>query len=72
MRLDGLPEIESQSLLEDPFARSAQAKFRYTHHWQAHDLIMWGNACVIHSATWYDSAYLRHMHRTTITGFEIG
>jgi taurine dioxygenase len=71
VRIEDLPENESQALLEQLFAHSTQQRFIYTHHWQAHDLIMWDNACVIHSATWYDPAYTRHMHRTTIAGPDI-
>jgi taurine dioxygenase len=66
--IEGLPEPDSRALLEDLFAHSTQEKFVYLHQWQAHDLVMWDNACVIHSATWYDPAYTRHLHRTTIAG----
>ncbi|NKC02238.1 MAG: TauD/TfdA family dioxygenase [Pseudomonadales bacterium] len=66
--IEGLPENESKSLLEELFSHSAEERFTYTHKWQAGDLIMWDNACVIHSATWYDPSFTRHMHRTTIAG----
>jgi alpha-ketoglutarate-dependent taurine dioxygenase len=68
VRIEGLPDNESQSLLEELFAHSTQEQFVYSHQWQAHDLVMWDNACVIHTATWYDSSYTRHLHRTTIAG----
>ncbi|MFT7461023.1 MAG: taurine dioxygenase, partial [Planctomycetota bacterium] len=41
VRIDGLPEDESAALLEELFAHSTQERFRYTHEWRAHDLIMW-------------------------------
>ncbi len=68
VRIEGLPDTESQALLDELFAHSTQEQFVYTHKWQAGDLIMWDNACVVHSASWYDSAYIRHLHRTTIAG----
>ena len=71
VRVDGLPEDESQALLAQLFSHSTQDRFTYTHQWQANDLIMWDNACIIHSATWYDPSHPRHMHRTTIAGPEI-
>ena len=69
--VEGLPENESQALLQTLFSHSTQEQFIYTHQWRAKDLIMWDNACVIHSASWYDPGYIRHMHRTTIAGPEI-
>ena len=66
--IEGLPDDESRELLTELFEHSTRECFIYTHQWQAYDLIMWDNACVIHSANWYDPAYIRHMHRTTVSG----
>ena len=68
VRIEGLPESESRSLLDFLFQHSCDERFVYTHQWRAGDLIMWDNACVVHSASWYDPAYTRHLHRTTIAG----
>jgi len=68
VRVEGMNESESQKLLNELFLHSTDPKFVYTHDWQANDLLMWDNACVIHSASWYDSSYIRHLHRTTIAG----
>ena len=68
VRIEGLPEAESSELLEQLFQHSCQQRFIYTHQWRKGDLIMWDNACVVHSASWYDPAYTRHLHRTTIAG----
>ncbi|NKB37936.1 MAG: TauD/TfdA family dioxygenase [Gammaproteobacteria bacterium] len=68
VQIEGLTESESQALLDELFAHSTQQQFVYTHNWRAGDLIMWDNACVVHSASWYDPAYTRHLHRTTIAG----
>lgn len=68
VRIEGLPEDESRDLLSELFTHSTRECFVYVHEWRANDLIMWDNACVIHSASWYNPAYIRHMHRTTIAG----
>lgn len=41
----------------------------YRHRWQAGDLVMWDNRCVLHRGRTWDSArYKRVMHRTTVAG----
>jgi alpha-ketoglutarate-dependent 2,4-dichlorophenoxyacetate dioxygenase len=41
----------------------------YAHRWQAGDLVMWDNRCVLHRGRLWDSArYPRVMHRTTVAG----
>ena len=63
--------VASSALLAELFAHATRPEFVYTHQWRPRDLVMWDNACVVHSATWYDPAYIRHMHRTTVAGPEI-
>lgn len=72
VRIDDRSENESRSLLEELSAHSTQTDFIYTHRWQAHDLAMWDDATVIHSATSYNSACVRHMHRIDIADPKIG
>lgn len=64
--IDGMPEAESAGLLAELCAFSVQPAFVYRHRWRAGDLIFWDNRCVVHQATWYDPAAIRHLHRTTI------
>ena len=66
IRIEGLPKDESSDLLDELFRHSTKECYVYTHRWRANDLIMWDNACIIHCASWYDPAYTRHMHRTTV------
>jgi len=41
----------------------------YAHDWDAGDLVIYDNRCLIHSATWYDeAAHDRLMWRTTVRG----
>ena len=68
VRIEGLSDTDSDNLLQELFAHSKEQRFIYIHKWQAGDLLMWDNACVVHTATEYDPAYIRHMHRTTIAG----
>lgn len=64
----GLPEAESREILDFLADHCARPEFQYSHAWQAHDLVMWDNRCVLHHATDFDHAHLRHMHRTTVAG----
>lgn len=47
----GMEEAESDELLESLFAHCAETRFRYTHKWQAGDLVIWDNRCTMHHAT---------------------
>ena len=69
--IEGWPQDQSQALLAQLFSHATRPDFVYTHHWRAHDLVMWDNACVVHSATWHDPAYIRHLHRTMVAGPDI-
>lgn len=65
----GLPEDESQSLLEELWAHATQPKFTYRHEWQPGDVVMWDNVCTQHLAICdYALPQRRLLHRTTLTG----
>jgi taurine dioxygenase len=65
----GLPAAESAALLAELCAHVVKPDFRYRHHWQAGDLLMWDNAAVQHKANFnYDLPLRRLMHRTTVRG----
>ena len=49
-RINELPEKESDEMLELLFAHQLQARYRYTFHWQAGDVLMWENIGTIHRA----------------------
>ncbi|MFN0027123.1 MAG: TauD/TfdA dioxygenase family protein [Acidimicrobiales bacterium] len=46
----------------------AQEQFRYTHTWQAHDVLFWDNRSVNHARDSWDGRYLREMHRAQSGG----
>lgn len=64
----GLPDDESREILEFLADHCARPEFGYRHAWRAHDLVLWDNRSVVHHATEFDPAHLRHMHRTTVAG----
>ena len=67
----GMPQEESQPLLDFLFRHSTRPEFIYRHKWQVHDMIFWDNRCAMHYALAdYDFSVRRHMHRTTIAGNE--
>ncbi len=50
VRINELPEDESDRLLEFLFAHQTQEKFRYVFRWQAGDVLVWDNLRTIHQA----------------------
>ena len=65
----GMPTGEARALLRDLLQRATRPELVYTHRWQAGDLVMWDNRCVLHRGRpWDESAYRRVMHRTTVAG----
>jgi taurine dioxygenase len=50
VRIEELPEPESEGILELLFRHQTQDKYRYVFHWQAGDVLVWDNLRVIHRA----------------------
>ena len=48
--IDGMAPDESARLLEILFAHQLDPRFRHTHHWTEHDLIVWDHIGTIHRA----------------------
>ena len=67
--VEGLPLDEGRALLRALLDHVTQARFVYRHEWEAGDLVIWDNRCVLHRATPYDTArHQRLMQRTTVSG----
>lgn len=67
--VEGLPMDEGRVLLRALLDHVTQPEFVYRHEWQAGDLVVWDNRCVLHRATAYDTErHQRLMQRTTIGG----
>jgi taurine dioxygenase len=50
IRINELPEAESDAMLQFLFDHQLQDRFRYTHHWTENDLLVWDHIGTIHRA----------------------
>jgi taurine dioxygenase len=50
MRINELPEAESEAMLAFLFEHQLKQEYRYMHRWQARDLLLWDNLGSIHQA----------------------
>jgi len=63
------PDGEGGRLLDELMSHMTQRRFVYVHDWDAGDIVIWDNRCLIHTATWFDiNAHERVMWRTTVHG----
>jgi len=70
VRIDGIPEDESQALMDEIFEHCLQDKYRMDYHWSNGDVLVWDNAAVMHTATTknLDPSKYRTLWRTIISG----
>jgi taurine dioxygenase len=68
VKIEGLPEAESDALLEALFDHSEKPEFVYTHVWRKGDLIVWDNRCSSHARTDFPADQRRLLLRTTVKG----
>jgi taurine dioxygenase len=64
----GLPNEESEKLLDRLWAHATQDRYAWTHRWKVGDIVLWDNRCCMHYRTEVDTTQRRVMHRTTIKG----
>jgi taurine dioxygenase len=63
------PYGDGARLLDELMSHLTRPEFIYVHEWDAGDVIVWDNRCLVHAATWFDAATLqRLMWRTTVHG----
>lgn len=67
-RVVGLPDKESEALLQALYAHSTQARYVYRHHWLPGDMVFWDNRSVLHLASGCPADQRRRLLRTTIEG----
>lgn len=60
VRINELPEKESDEILAFLFEHQTQAKYQYAHEWQERDVLVWEDFGTIHNAI---PDYLPHEHR---------
>jgi len=68
VRIEGMPEAESDELLNFLYDHSEKPEFVYTHVWRKGDLIVWDNRCSSHARTDFPSDQRRLLLRTTVKG----
>ena len=65
----GMPEDESQTLLQELWDHTTKPDFTYRHEWRVGDVVMWDNTLTQHLAICdYALPQRRLLHRTTVTG----
>jgi len=67
-RIPGLDEAEAEALLDTLMTLTCQPPRVLTHAWQAGDVAVWDNRCVLHRARPYDYREERVMMHTRIKG----
>jgi len=68
--IEGMPAAEALPLIDELAERIVEPRFRHTHRWRVHDLLMWDNCSVQHLAS-FDYRWPQHrrlMHRVTVGG----
>ena len=69
IRIEGMPETESDALLRELFGHITRPEALYRHKWRKGDLLMWDNCLTQHRAIRdYELPLRRLMHRTTVAG----
>jgi taurine dioxygenase len=66
--IEGLPEAESDELLNVLFEHQENPAFVYEHVWRVDDLLMWDNRCALHARTDFSNDERRLMRRVTVLG----
>jgi len=67
--LPNADEDEAARQQEELLAHMVREDFVETHHWRPHDLVLWDNRTLIHTATEYDrDRHRRHVWRTSVRG----
>jgi taurine dioxygenase len=66
--IEGMPEAESDEILNFLFDHSEKPEFVYSHVWRKGDLIVWDNRCSSHARTDFPADQRRLLLRTTVKG----
>jgi taurine dioxygenase len=64
----GLPEEESEALLDRLWTHAVQEQFVWYQHWRPGDLVIWDNRCTMHRRNGFDRRARRILHRTQTLG----
>lgn len=64
----GMPNDESERLLDRLWAHATQDKYAWGHKWRVGDLVLWDNRCCMHYRSEVDPAQARVLYRTVVKG----
>jgi taurine dioxygenase len=64
----GMPNDESEALLDRLWAHATQPKYAWEHKWRVGDLVLWDNRCTMHYRTEVDVQQARVLYRTVVKG----
>jgi taurine dioxygenase len=64
----GMPNDESEKLLDRLWAHATQPKYAWEHKWRIGDLVLWDNRCAMHYRTEVDVTQARVLYRTVVNG----
>ena len=64
----GLPDDESEALLDALWAHATKPEFAWEHAWRDGDAVLWDNRCSMHYRKPIDPTRRRVMHRVQIAG----
>jgi len=62
----GLPQEESERLLDELWAHASRPEFMWHNEWQLGDTLIWDNRALIHRRDAFDNNQRRMMHRVQI------
>jgi taurine dioxygenase len=67
--IEGMEENEALGLLDRLLSHATQPQYEYRHRWQAGDMVMWDNRCLLHKANGdYDMTQVRYLYRIMLKG----
>jgi taurine dioxygenase len=67
--LIGMDDAEAIPLLDQLLEHATQIKFQYRHKWQAGDVVIWDNRCLLHKANGdYPVGEVRYLYRLMLKG----
>lgn len=64
----GMPNDESERLLDRLWAHATQKKYEWGHKWRVGDLVLWDNRCCMHYRSEVDPTQARVLYRTVVKG----
>ncbi len=67
--IEGMDDDEARPLIDQLINEATREQSVYRHQWQAGDLVIWDNRCVLHRGAGYDAdRFRRRLHQTRVRG----